>query len=616
MFGTCLVHGEDPDGSNRPRFAALEGSGANGQMCRRHATRVGFLATVPTMTQATAPELTLEDYVAILRRRWIWFLAPIVVLAAAATALGLRAAPEFTTTATVGLVDSAAQEILSGTNTNVQIQTRLIENEINFAKSDAVESRVRESLGFLPKSSVSITSVADSDYLDFTATTDDAAAAALWANTWANAYVETKQTEAADSIQTSIDLLEDSLDELNTRIGRATSAEREYLIEQRAETSRNLIQLQLEAETAAAGTAKVYVVAQPPDSESGAPLWRTILLGLVAGGVLGVALALAAESFDKTIKTAQDITDSTGLPVLGSIPLAGRWMSGFELALSSRDHDDSPVADAYRRAATSLQFAMMGKSINTLLVTSANASEGKTTTSVNLAYSLASPEMLVVLADVDFRKPRLHQALDVPGEPGLSNHLLDKSPLEQLAFRNDDGTLAVFTAGTKPPSPADFVATREFVGAIESLAQVADLVVLDAPPLLPVSDSLLMSRNVDGVIMVAASGATTKESLQRAVAGVEQVGGTVIGVILVGVKEESLYGQYGYGYYSHKHKNDTDSEKPAEIAKGGKRGKGDKESEPEKNGVAQKPAERKGATLPKRPAPSMADSRATPKSPS
>ncbi len=603
MIGPCLVHGGGPiraEVSVVPtKTLGLVGDGVTPGACE--------LATVPAMTQPTATELTLEDYVGILRRRWIWFLAPIVVLAAAATALGLRAAPEYTATATVGLIDSAAQEILGGTNTNVQIKTRLIENEINFAKSDAVESRVGESLGFLPDT-VSITSVADSDYLDFTATSDTADEAALWANTWADAYVETKQTEAADSIQTSIDLLENSLDELNTRIGRAPDAEREYLIEQRAETSRSLIQLQLEAETAAAGTAKVYVIAQPPDSESGAPLWRTILLGLVAGSVLGVAMALAAESFDKTIKHAQDITDLTGLPVLGSIPLAGRWMSGFELALSSRDHDDSPVADAYRRAATSLQFAMMGKSINTLLVTSANASEGKTTTSVNLAYSLASPEMLVVLADVDFRKPRLHQALDVPGEPGLSNHLLDHSPLEQLAFRNDDGTLAVFTAGTKPPNPADFVATREFVGAVESLAQVADLVVLDGPPLLPVSDSLLMSRSVDGVVMVAAAGATTKESLQRAVAGVEQVGGTVIGVILVGVKEESLYGQYGYGYYSHKHQDD---DKRAQVAEGAKNGTKQAEvAKGAKNGIKQD-SKRRGASLPK-PARAMADSRAKP----
>ncbi len=509
------------------------------------------------MTQPAAPELTLEDYVSILRRRWIWFLAPIILLAAAATVLGLRSEPQYTTTATVGLVDSAAQEILGGSNTNVQIQSRLIENEINFAKTDAVESQVEEALGFLPKT-VSISAVADSDFLDFTATANDPDKAAEWANVWATAYVETKQLEARSSIDSSIEILQGRVDDLNSEIARLREGNPSLdpLNERRSKTIDQLVELELEAESAAAGTAKVYVVASPPESESGAPLWRTILLGIVAGGVLGVAAALAAESFDKTIKTADDITAATGLPVLGQIPLAGRWMSGFELALSSRDHDDSPVADAYRRVATSLQFSLMNKSVNTILVTSANASEGKTTSSVNLAYSLASPEMLVVLADVDFRKPRLHQALDVPAVPGLSNHIIEDTPLEQLAFRNDDGTLAVFTAGSKPPNPADFVATREFIGSIDALAQVADLVILDAPPLLPVSDSLLMSRNVDGVVMVAAAGTTSKESLARAVAGIEQVGGNVIGVVLVGVKEESLYGQYGYGYYSDKEHSD------------------------------------------------------------
>ncbi len=523
------------------------------------------------MTQPAAQELTLEDYVSILRRRWIWFLAPILLLAAAATILGLRSEPQFTATATVGLVDSAAQEILGGTNTNVQIQSRLIENEINFAKTDAVEAKVEETLGFLPNT-VSISSVADSDYLDFTATANEPGRSAEWANTWATAYVETKQTEARSSIDTQIAVLENKRDELNSQIRPLREGDDllEALSEQRTEVNRQILQLELQAETASAGTAKVYVVASPPNVESGAPLWRTILLGLVAGGVLGVAAALAAESFDKTIKTAEDVTAATGLPVLGQIPLAGRWMSGFELALSSRDHDDSPVADAYRRVATSLQFSLMNKSVNTLLVTSANASEGKTTTSVNLAYALASPEMLVVLADVDFRKPRLHQALDVPAEPGLSNHVIEDVPLEQLAFRNDDGTMAVFTAGSKPPNPADFVATREFVGAIDALSKVADLVLLDAPPLLPVSDSLLMSRNVDGVIMVAAAGATTKESLARAVAGIEQVGGNVIGVVLVGVKEESLYGQYGYGYRTNKEGAEVENaSKEAGLLNGG-----------------------------------------------
>ncbi|MEZ5374949.1 MAG: polysaccharide biosynthesis tyrosine autokinase [Acidimicrobiales bacterium] len=524
------------------------------------------------MTQPAAQELTLEDYVSILRRRWIWFLAPIVLLAAAATALGLRSEPQYTATATVGLVDSADEEILGGSSTNVQVQSRRIENEINFAKTDAVEARVEELLGFLPRG-IGITAVADSDYLDFTATANTPEKSAEWANTWATAYVETKQNEARSSIDTRIAVLEDKRDSLNDEIARLRDGndQKQFLIDQRSEVNSQLLRLELQAETASAGTAKVYVVASPPDTESGAPLWRTILLGIVAGGVLGVAAALAAESFDKTIKTADDITAVTGLPVLGQIPLAGRWMSGFELALSSRDHDDSPVADAYRRVATSLQFSLMNKSVNTLLITSANASEGKTTTSVNLAYALANPEMLVVLADVDFRKPRLHQALDVPAEPGLSNHIIEDVPLEQLAFRNDDGTMAVFTAGSKPPNPADFVATREFIGAVDALSQVADLVLLDAPPLLPVSDSLLMSRNVDGVVMVAAAGTTTKESLARAVAGIEQVGGNVIGVVLVGVKEESLYGQYGYGYYNQKEHAEIEQAKKeaAKIAGGG-----------------------------------------------
>lgn len=508
------------------------------------------------MTPPAETELTLHDYLLILRRRIWWLIAPVLVLGTIATWMAVRAEPQYTATATVGLINSAAQDVLNGsTSTNVQLRTRVIENETNFATSDLVEQAVINTLGFLPRT-VRVAAVPDSDYLDFTATATNPDNAALWANTWAETYVTTKQQEAAASIGESITGLEASLEEINDRIRnpRTSADEREALIETRSALLRSLVSLELEAESAARGTARVYVSAQPPESESGAPVWRTVLLGIVAGGVLGVALALAAESLDRTIKTAADVTDLTDLPVLGQVPLAGKWTKGLELALASRDHPDSPVTDAYRRIGTSMQFAMLGKNITSLLVTSANASEGKTTSAVNLAYTLAGPDMLVVLGDVDFRKPRLHSALDLDVAPGLSDHIIDDQPLEEMVFRNEESTLAVFPAGTLPPNPAEFVATREFHEVVGGLREVSDLVILDGPPVLPVSDSLHIARGVDAVVMVAASGVTTKDGLVRAVDSIRQVGGSVLGVILIGVKEESIYGQYGYGHYRNEAK--------------------------------------------------------------
>lgn len=531
-------------------------------------------------TSPNRTELTLEDYFAILRRRWPWLMLPILVFAGLSAFLGLGAEPQYTATSGVLLADSAAQEALDPTNTNTGVLTRRIENEINSARSDATEILVIEELGFLPDKQVSISGVDSADVLEFTAVAADPADAALWANTWAEAYVSTKQIEAEASITSAVEQLEDRLatlqaqrqetraplDELRDQLAAAISEERQATLQTRIERTADDLNpaleiidvqiaqvvtsvgdLQLSGEVARSGTARVLQVASPPETESGAPLWRTILLGLVAGGVLGVALALAAESFDKTIKTSEDVVAATDLPALGSVPHPVKSSTTSELSLATRDHPGSVVADGYQRVSSAFQFSMVGKNIKSVLITSANQAEGKTTTSANLAYSMAARDKRVALVDVDFRRPRLHRALGLEMEPGFSNHLIDGTPLEDLAsYIDDERMLALIPCGGLPPNPAEFVAVPEFGAALNSLEEVADLVVLDGPPVLPVADSLSLARHADAVILTALAGSTSKDQLARAVDSVRQVGGNVLGVVLIGAKLDSSYGAYQY----------------------------------------------------------------------
>jgi capsular exopolysaccharide synthesis family protein len=535
---------------------------------------------LPVVSQAVRTELTLEDYVAILRRRWFWMLAPIVLLAGLATAFGVRAEPEYTATASVLLADSAAQEALDPGSTNTGLLTRRIENEINFAKSDATESLVAERLGFLPDDEVLIGGIDSADVLEFTGTAASPDDAAIWPNAWAEAYVETKQIEAEGSITAAVDQLEERLTNLQTErqeirepldslrdsLTRATTEERQAVLTaqvarladdlgpsldlvdtQIAQVVNSIGELQLSGEVARSGTARVLQVASPPEDESGAPLWRTILLGLVAGSVLGVASALAAESFDKTLKTADDVIAASGLPVLGSIPRPPKDLPFNELFLATSDHPDSTIADGYQRVSNALQFSLLGKTVKSILITSANQSEGKTTTSANLAFAMAVLYKRVALVDVDFRRPRLHKALDLPMEPGFSNHLTDGTPVEELASHVDDyRMLAMIPCGGIPPNPAEFVSMPEFGAALEALEEVSDLVVLDGPPVLPVADSLSLARHADAVILTVLAGSTTKEHLAHALESLRQVGGNVLGVVLIGVKDDALYGAYGY----------------------------------------------------------------------
>ncbi len=528
-------------------------------------------------------ELSLEDYVAILRRRWVWVVLPVLALAGAAVFLGSRAAPQYTSTASVLIANSAAQDALGGSGGNTAILSRRMENEISLALGNKTEQRVEEILGFVPKDgAVRVTGLSSADVLEFTSTAGTADDAAEWANGWAKAYVQTKQASAAESIAATKSQLETSLsslrvqrqellaplDPLRGRLTRATDPVRQaalqaeidqleadlepelLLIDSQIQANVNNIgRLELSAQVASVGTASILQAAEPPLSESGAPLSRSILLGIVAGTLVGVALALLAESLDRSIKDAESFHARTGITVLGALPKLPRSYRDRELSLISRDEPSSALADGYQRISTALVFASVGKDIRSILIASPNEREGKTTTATNLAYSMSVVGRHVVLLDGDLRRPRLHKVFGELRSPGFSDHLVDGLPIFDLVHRPDGmDSVALLTSGTIPPNPAEFVASPGYDTALRKLETLSDLVIVDGPPVLPVADAAIISRSVDAVVLVASVGQTTREQVVRSVESITKVGGTVLGVILLNTKEDGRYGRYGYGY--------------------------------------------------------------------
>ena len=520
-------------------------------------------------------ELELADYFRILRRRWPWVALPLLTVVSLATGLSASRAPAYCSTAQVLLADSQAQVAIQG-DSNVFVASRDLANEINIAYSDDVRGTVISQLGFDPE--VEVAGDADSDVLWFEGCGSTPELATEYANTWANIYVGTKQLQAADSIRAAVGGFELRLTELRerrqeiseplTRLdaqlqSATTDAQRNNLQSERdtlaaslavelqlidaqfEAIARTISLLELDSELARNGTARVIQVAAPPLEPSNAPLSRNILLGAIVGLILGAAAALLVENLDRSIKTADDIT---GVPVLGSIPKPGRELAGVELALATMQHNDSAVAEGYQRVRTALEFALLGRKLTSLLVTSPDQAEGKTTTSSNLAWAMSAVDHRVVLADVDFRRPRIHEVFRCPPEPGLSDNLLQGTPLNQLALRVDDErtNMVVIPTGVQPPSPGDFVASPAFSSLLRDLETEADLVILDSPPVLPVSDALSIARQVDGVIITARAGRTSKQQLAKTVESLRAVGADVLGVCLTGTKPESK--PYGYGY--------------------------------------------------------------------
>lgn len=524
-------------------------------------------------------ELQLSDYLQILRRRWPWVAlttAAIMMLAVVVTV----ARPEtFAATAHVSLGNSAAQEAITDPLfDNARTADRELSNEVNLAQSDAVRSDVEAQLGEEPE--IEITADDESDSLRFTATAGNADDAALFANTWAEVYVEYKRREATDSIAEAITVFEADLtdlrderralrgpiDELEDQLIAAPTPERQAqlqtqldrlntelstefnLLDTRIEAvAENITQLELNRRLAATGTARVVQVAASPLEPTNGSLARNLVLATFVGLMAGVAAAIVVESLDRTIKSTEDLA-AFGPPVLGVIPAPGKAFPEHELPLATMRHVGTPVAEGYQKVRTALEFALLGREINSLLITSANQSEGKTTLSINLAWAMSAVDHRVALVDVDFRRPRIHEVFNCPPKPGISDNLLSDIPLKQLALRVDEHgsrNLIVIPTGTEPPSPADFVASPAFTSLIRNIEAQADLVVLDAPPVLPVSDAPSIGRQVDAVVVAVKAGSTRRDQLAETLEDLGGVGADVIGLCLVGGKSSGLYESYG-----------------------------------------------------------------------
>jgi capsular exopolysaccharide synthesis family protein len=229
------------------------------------------------------------------------------------------------------------------------------------------------------------------------------------------------------------------------------------------------------------------------------------------------------------------------------------WKKRDSAVVASSAEPSSPAAEAYRSLRTSLQFARQARELRTLLVTSPAAAEGKTSTLANLGAVFAQAGERVALVSCDLRRPRLGQFFGVEEGSGLTTVLLGQQTLEQaLTPVSGYDCLWVLGAGPVPPNPAELL-NGPMVGEIfATLQENFDLILVDSPPVLPVTDAMVLSKYADGTLLVVASGQTGRAELQRTAERFAQAKASVVGIVLNEVSKQSGYGGgYGYGYGSY-----------------------------------------------------------------
>ena len=290
-----------------------------------------------------------------------------------------------------------------------------------------------------------------------------------------------------------------------------------------------------------------------------------LLVGVILGIGLGIGYAFMREFLDNTVKAVEQL-ERKGLSVLGIIPdmhhnkkskvvtIAGKPSSGgtdFRRRLITYEDPKSPISESYRSLRTNISYAFADKKIKSLLVSSPQPGEGKSTTTANLSIAFAQLRKRTLLVDADLRKPVQHNGFDQPRGPGLAEYLIgDVEDINSIVRPTKVENLFIVTAGGLPPNPSELLGSDRMTRLVGQLEKEWDMILFDSPPIVAVTDSSTISSEIDGLVMVVKAGQTDRSAVDRALDTIKNVRSPLIGVILNGANPETLSGKYSY-YYSY-----------------------------------------------------------------
>ena len=317
--------------------------------------------------------------------------------------------------------------------------------------------------------------------------------------------------------------------------------------------------------------------ALPQESPVRPNVLLNMVIGLGGGLVLGLSLGLLREYLDDTISSPLEVNTFLRVPFLGMVPKIDEPDDEYDLALYTHDNPRSTAAEAMRGIRTVLELAPAdGKPLSRLLVTSAVSAEGKTSTIVRLGVAFANLNRRVLMVDGDLRKPRIHKIFDQEREPGLTTILDGAVTKEEAVQQTPVPNLFFLPSGRGGERPNERLAAPAFAALLDELQQDFDLILIDSPPSVLLSDARLLSRYVDGVVLLVREHTTSRVLVREAIQGLEQVGAAVFGVVVnavdFGKSRTSYKYYYGYGYRYDRYyddNDDNDEEAPPPSAEAG-----------------------------------------------
>ncbi|MET0496265.1 MAG: polysaccharide biosynthesis tyrosine autokinase [Actinoplanes sp.] len=292
----------------------------------------------------------------------------------------------------------------------------------------------------------------------------------------------------------------------------------------------------------------VVSAAEIPDAPVSPRPMRNLALALALGLLLGVGLAAARQSLDTTVKSLEETEEASGEPALGAVPFDA---SAGRNPIVGGQQTHGHRAEAYRKIRTSLQFVDVDREHKVLLVTSCVPAEGKSVTACNLALSLAETGRRVLLIDADLRRPCAARYLGLPSGAGLTSVLLNKSTHSVAVQAWGLTPFWVLASGAIPPNPTEMLGSQHMHKLMEDLRESYDVIIVDAPPVLPVADALAIAPACDGVILVARYGRTRRDQLAQTTAALRRTKVDVLGTVLNRTPRRAKDSYYDEHYVSH-----------------------------------------------------------------
>jgi capsular exopolysaccharide synthesis family protein len=459
--------------------------------------------------------MTFVQYLRILRRQWFVVLLLALLATCGAAAYTERQAPVFESSTQLFVSAGGTQTDISELQTGSTFTQQRVKSYADVVTSPSVAEAVITSLGLTDTpqelaSRIAVTNPLDTVLLDISVRDGDPARAAAIANAVAREFPK------------FVALLE-------TPAGRVASP----------------VKVSVTQEAAV------------PTAPVSPRLPLNLALGLLVGLGLGVGAAVLRDQLNTTVGGAGDLEAMSGGVPLGVVPFDSDTKSS---PLVTADHFGAR-AEAFRTLRTNLQFADVDNPPRLIVMTSALPSEGKTTTACNLALTLALSGARVVLVDGDLRKPAVGTLLGIDSGAGLTNVLAGQHALADVILSVQRGTLAVLPSGPTPPNPSELLGSQHMASLLETLAEQYDVVVIDAPPLLPVTDAAVLSALADGALLVVRHGKTRRDEAERALKALAAVNAKLLGTVLNCApkpRRRNGSGGYGYGYGGY-------GDRPAEL---------------------------------------------------